>query len=232
MAKTYREMVYIIMDELRILSDDTIWENEHFVFILNKYRALLFKQRYSDRKREIPSAYYQTLNIECDQYNSDKNTYQSKYRIPNLIDMNNIWLYISSDDGIENENFNFINPYRFKTLGYNKWLNNKKYCTIGVDNYYYLKLPSSETQESLSVNLYAVLDNPIDINSSSFLGERIVQTDPLDCEFPVEEALVQPIIDLCLKEIGQLNQLPRDILNNAMDDSGVQSNQNQNNGDK
>lgn len=53
---TYREIVYIIQDEMKILSDDSIFEPEHFLFLANKYRSLLFNQKYKGKKVEIPFA--------------------------------------------------------------------------------------------------------------------------------------------------------------------------------
>lgn len=62
-----------------------------------------------------------------------------------------------------------------------------------------------------------ILDNPID-------ADRFNDTntlDVLDLEFPCEESLIQPIIDLCLKEIGVINNITRDTTNNASDDASL-----------
>ena len=51
---TLREMVYMVIDQLKNLSDDSYYTEEHIIYLLNKYRALLLKQRYSDVKRQVP----------------------------------------------------------------------------------------------------------------------------------------------------------------------------------
>lgn len=48
---TYREIVYMVLDELKINSDDKYFEEEHVMFLMDKYRAFLLKQRYSDIKK-------------------------------------------------------------------------------------------------------------------------------------------------------------------------------------
>ena len=50
--------------------------------------------------------------------------------------------------------------------------------------------------------------------------------DPLDFIFPCEESLIQPIIDLCIKEIAAINGIPRDAVNNATDDLSLPKQQN------
>nr|DAU83961.1 MAG TPA: Structural protein [Crassvirales sp.] len=48
---TYREIVFMIMDELKLSSDDSYFTEDHIIFLASKYRAFLLKQRYSDIKK-------------------------------------------------------------------------------------------------------------------------------------------------------------------------------------
>ena len=63
---TLREMVYMVIDQLKNLSDDSYYTEEHIIYLLNKYRALLLKQRYSDVKRQVPESNYQTICIDLE----------------------------------------------------------------------------------------------------------------------------------------------------------------------
>lgn len=136
---TYRQLVYTIFDELKILSDDTVWESEHIVSMLNKYRALLFTQKYKGKKVEIPSAYYQRLNVEFSTKIGTTNIYKSIKRLPNNLDITDLWKYtFISTNGISTQNLNFINPQRFKNVGFNKWIKNELYSTIDLDNHMYI----------------------------------------------------------------------------------------------
>ena len=121
MAHTYREIVYAILDEAKVISDDTLLENEHLIYIANKHRALLFNQKYKGKKVEIPFAWYQRLNVNFTYPSIGSNIYKSTKQIPQILDTTNLWQYtFISTDGANTPNLNFINPQRFKTCGYNK----------------------------------------------------------------------------------------------------------------
>ena len=49
--KTYRDIVFLITDSLSKFSDDSTWETDHIIAEINKYRALLVKQRYLDKNK-------------------------------------------------------------------------------------------------------------------------------------------------------------------------------------
>lgn len=63
---TYKEIVYMILDEIKAVSDDSYFEEEHIVFLMKSWRATLLGQRYGDVKRSIPIENFQTicLNLE------------------------------------------------------------------------------------------------------------------------------------------------------------------------
>ena len=66
---TYKHLVYLVLDELKLMSDDSFFTEDHVIFLLNKYRAFLLKQRYSDIRKEIPTSNYQTLCLELEEHN-------------------------------------------------------------------------------------------------------------------------------------------------------------------
>ena len=43
---TYREIIYMCLDALKITSDDAIFNEDHILFLVNKYRNLLLQQKY------------------------------------------------------------------------------------------------------------------------------------------------------------------------------------------
>ena len=53
---TYRELVYLVLDELKGTSDDFTYTEEHIMFLLSNYRAFLLKQKYNDIKKQIPES--------------------------------------------------------------------------------------------------------------------------------------------------------------------------------
>jgi hypothetical protein len=40
---TFRDIVYMIMDELKLSSDDSYYTEDHIIFLISKYRAFLLK---------------------------------------------------------------------------------------------------------------------------------------------------------------------------------------------
>lgn len=162
MAHTYREIVYAILDETKTISDDTLLENEHLIYIANKHRALLFNQKYKGKKVEIPFAWYQRLNVNFTYPSIGSNIYKSTKQIPPVLDTTNLWQYtFISTDGANTPNLNFINPQRFKTCGYNKWTSNELYGTIDLDNYMYLKSKNNKYINISQKSITATIDNGI-----------------------------------------------------------------------
>lgn len=217
--KTYRDVVYLILDSLKDITDDGYWEADHIVAQINKYRSLLFKQRYLDRKKEIPNVFYQRLTVG---FEVNESFCVSTKKIPGSIDNGiiNTYTYLQTPE-IGGNQINIVTPQRFKTLGYNKWLNSIVYGTIDYDGYMYLKRFSSPNTLEIESAIYdTILDNPID-------ADRFNDTntlDILDIEFPCDDSLMQSIIELVISEIAKLNGLPKDMLNNANDDVSIGSN--------
>ena len=63
---TYREIVYACLDILKLTSDDSLYTEDHIIFLANKARTLLLKQRYSDIKKKIPESNYQTICLDLE----------------------------------------------------------------------------------------------------------------------------------------------------------------------
>lgn len=226
---TYREAVFIVFDELKLSSDDSPWEVEHIIFLLNKYRAILTKQRYGGAKKDVPLEYYQIWELgqlELPTNNTDvRRTFSFEKPVPSILNLHGVLLETSisyhtapleenyTTGYIENNiDVNFINPDRFKYLGYNKWLSSQPYATIGYDH----KLYISSTADFLNgkyFRIQGVFENPTDFQDTT--------DGKLDMYFPVEQALVQPIIDLIVKELGNVLYLPKDGENNSSDDLSI-----------
>ena len=40
---TYRELVYLVLDELKLVSDDSSFTEDHVIYLLDRYRPFLLK---------------------------------------------------------------------------------------------------------------------------------------------------------------------------------------------
>lgn len=58
---TYAEVVYMILDELKLSSDDSYFNEYHVLMLADKYRAMILKQRYKDIRKQVPYSNYQEV---------------------------------------------------------------------------------------------------------------------------------------------------------------------------
>lgn len=220
---TYRELVYLILDEIKLNTDDAQFTEDHIVFLLNKYRAFILKQRYSDIKKYIPESNYQEICIDLIQTPAisgepcEGGTYlRSKIKIPYLIKIGNPMLYpIDYYQG----DITYISRERMRYVGHNKYLQNIIYASIGPDGYLYFKSSNPQYLYLEKVKMQGIFEDPKDaINLQCSNTEESKLCDILDYNFPIEEALVPPIIELILKELVSAEYRPEDKQNNADDD--------------
>lgn len=217
---TYREIVNLVMDEVKIVTDDSIFTEDHVVFLADKYRMFLLKQRYSDIRKEIPESNYQTLCIQL-----------VKTRIPDNECIGQTYLvstdkipYLSSigKQSVTPTDFfmgdiNFVSSERFKYAGSSKGLQREAYATIAPNNKLYLKSGDSNFYYLKSVKLTGIFEDSANI--TRLICDETNTCDLLDSRFPIEEALVPPLVEMIVKEITAYKLQPADTFNNAHDDT-------------
>jgi hypothetical protein len=100
-------------------------------------------------------------------------------------------------------------------VGHNKYLQNIIYCSISPDGYMYLK---SYNPQFLYLELVRFSGVFQDVQEASVLQDNSVSIPVMDRDFPIEEALVSPLIELVVKELVNAEYRPEDTNNNAHDD--------------
>ena len=206
---TYREVIYMVLDQVKMKVDDNHLEPDHIVSIINKYRASLLKNKYGGQvKKVIPPAYYQTLTIEV-----DPNTKKSLRKLPKLLDIDgmNFTTSIDAVNVLNTFKITLVSPDRFQYLGHNRYLSTILYGTITLDNYF--KVRYSGTIPSTFL-ISGLLENPMDI--IEFSGLEIA--DPLDLEFPMDEGLMMDLMAATLKEVAGIRIFPEIDKNNAREE--------------
>ena len=213
----------MVLDELKIVSDDSHFQEEHVLFLLDKYRTFLLKQRYSDIRKEIPESNYQTICVDLKQVNAIDGTpctgadyMKSLQEIPNMMQVGK--QKISSLDYFQG-NFAYTNNERFKYVGNNKYLKNQIYGTIAPDNHLYLKSSNPQMYYLEKVKVTGIFEDSskaAELQCPDASGEK--PCDVMDMEFPIEEALIPPMIELIVKELSGYVYQPADNENNATDD--------------
>lgn len=221
---TNREIIYLILDELKLNSDDTYFTEEHILFLINKYRGMLLKQTYKDVKKEIPESNYQTICLELNQVPAiageecEGGTYlRSKEKIPFLMSIATPRIY--TEDYYQGD-ITYVSRERMKYVGYNRWLPNIIYASIGPDNYLYFKSfnPQYLYLEDSVIKFTGVFEDPDKASKYECDKSEDNNCDILDREFHLEEALIPQLVQLVVKELSGSIYKPEDDANNASDD--------------
>jgi hypothetical protein len=217
---TYREIVYLVLDELKSISDDNYFTEEHVIFLASKYRGMLLKQTYKDIRKEILESNFQTLCLDLIQVpaiageDCEGGTYlRSKEKIPYTMSIETPKLYAA--DYFQGE-ITYVSRERMKYVGYNRWLANIIYASIGPDNYLYLKSFNPQYLYLENIKFTGIFENPEEASELECDSSDIC--DILDKDFPLEEALIPQVIQLVVKELSAAIYKPADQENNATDD--------------
>ena len=217
---TYKELVYLVSDELKTTSDDSHFTNDHILFLLSKYRSFVLKQRYSDIKKQIPESNYQTLCLDLIEVPAisgepcEGGSYlKSSIKLPYTMKIGNPRVYPM--DYYQGE-ISYVSRDRMRYIGYNKYMQNIIYCSIAPDGYLYFKSWNPQFLYLEKVKFTAVFEDVIEAsNNECSSGDN--PCDIMDKTFPIEDALIPVIIELVVKELRSAEYLPEDKVNNADD---------------
>ena len=220
---TYKELVYMCLDELKLYSDDALYTEEHIMFLLGKYRTFLIKQRYSDVKKQIPESNYQTICLDLIEVPAisgepcEGGSYlRSKEKIPFLMKIGNPRVY--PIDYYQGE-ITYVSRDRMRYVGYNKYLQNIIYASLGPDNYLYFKSFNPQFLYLEKVRMTGIFEDTLaasELQCPDKSGNTVC--DVLDREFPIENALIPSLIQLVVEELTKAEYKPEDKENNSDDD--------------
>lgn len=220
---TYKELTYMVLDELKLYSDDALYTEEHVMFLLGKYRTFLLKQRYSDVKKQIPESNYQTICLDLIEVPAISGEpcegcsyLRSKEKIPFLMKIGNPRVY--PIDYYQGE-ITYVSRDRMRYVGYNKYLQNIIYASLGPDNYLYFKSFNPQFLYLEKVRITGIFEDTLaasELQCPNENGDTVC--DVLDREFPIENALIPPLIQLVVEELTKAEYKPEDKENNSDDD--------------
>ena len=220
---TWREAIYMVMDELKLMSDDASFTEDHIAFLLGNYRSFILKQRYyTDIKKAISESNYQTICLDLIEVPAisgevcEGGSYlRSKDKIPVTLMIGNPRVY--PIDYYQGE-IAYISRDRMRYVGYNKWMKNIIYCSIAPDGYLYFKSWNPQFLYLEKVKFTAIFENAKEVSGLTCDGDEGTACDFLDRTFPIEEALVPSLIELVVNELRKAEYAKSDEENNANDD--------------
>lgn len=218
---TYRELVYFVLDSLKLVSDDSHFTEEHVLFLLDKYRGLLLNQKYKDIRKEIPESNYQTICVNLEPVNAiegsscgETDYLKSVEQIPHMAQIGS--QKITSTDFFQG-NFTYVSNERFKYVGNNKYLKNQAYGTIAPDNHLYLRSSNPQLYYLEKVKVTGIFEDSSKAFELQCDNDNTI-CDVMDMSFPLEEALIPNLIQMIVQELGGQKYQAKDDNNNDKDD--------------
>lgn len=224
---TYKEVVYMVLDELKLASDDAFFTEEHVIWLTSKYRSMLLKQHYKDIKKDIPESNYQTICITLVRTDAIEGypcvggqMLKSVEEIPATITAASTKVYpVGFYNG---EHISFVSMDRMRYVGYNRWTRNIIFASLGPDNHLWMTSQNPQYLNMKQARVTGIFDDP-EAAADLLCDKDGNKCSILDSEFPIESALLPTLIELCVKELSGSIYRPEDIRNNAGDDMGRMS---------
>ena len=224
MAK-YKEIVSMVLDMLKVTSDDSIFTEEHIIFLAGRYRSFLLKQRYSsDLKKQVSESNYQTLCLDLEQTEAIEGLpceggyyLRTTKPIPSLLPFGVTRLYTSGS--YYKGEITFVTKDRMKYVGHNKWLQNIIYASLDPSGRIYIGSSNPQFIYLESAKLTGIFENAEEASELECDKEgEPITCDILDKEFPLEDGLIAPLIELVSKALSPSIAAPEDKENNADDE--------------
>lgn len=213
----------MVLDELKISSDDSFFTEDHVIFLLDKYRSVILRKAYEDVATPVPDSNKQTICLSLEKSPAlsgdpcDGGYYlKSTEKVPSMIEE------ISSPivypvDYYQNILITYISKERMRFVGYNKFLKNIIYVSKGDDDYLYFKSNNPLHMYLEKIKLSGVFDDAKEAAKLSCDDSDTV-CDILDADFPLESFLVPDVIRLVLQELSPAVYKPEDKANNSNDE--------------
>ena len=213
----------MVLDKLKVTTDDSTFTEDHVIFLAGRYRSFLLKQRYAtDLKKQVPESNYQTLCLQLEQTEAIEGLpceggyyLRTTNEVPATLPLGVTRLYTAGS--YYKGDITFVSKDRFKYTGHNKWLQNIIYATLDPSGRIYLTSDNPQFLYLEEAKLTGVFENAEEASEleCDLGGEEAC--DILERDFPLEDALISPLIELVTKDLAPSVAAPEDKLNNADD---------------
>lgn len=223
---TFRQITYAINDLLKLTSDDSFYTEEHIMFLASKFRALLLERKYRQtRNSSFSPLSDQNKQVICLDLESTTmlpdgcagGWLKSVEKLPKMLDIAPMAVYPVSS--MLHTTVAYISEERMPFVGHNKWLKNIIYCAKGADGYLYMHGLNPQFMLLEKVKAEGVFADPEEAAALSCDADGSEsKCEPLDMEFPLEEAMVPSLIEMVVQELSGARYAPKDKENNAKDD--------------
>lgn len=222
---TLREVVFMCIDEAKLNSDDSIFTEDHVIYLLGRYRSYVLKAKLAKASEQLSTANSQTICLDLIQVRDEDNPcgetiLRTEQKIPDLVYEGNATVFPANY--FEMDRIIYTSMERLRFVTYNKWTRDLIYAAKGPDGYLYLRSDNPQYLYLEKIRMKGIFD---DFEKAAEYacddsGESVV-CDVLDSEFPLESALIPVVADMVVKELVGYKWQMRDLTNNASDDSST-----------
>ena len=221
------ELTYMVLDELKFLSDDSLYTEGHIIFLLKKFRAFLIKKEQDKEKAstDVASEFeYQQICLDLEKVPAmDGEPCTGGYYlrttkpIPKILEGTKPRIYPM--DFYQGINISYVTRDRMRFVGTNPYLQNIIYTSLGPDLHLYLNSSNPQFIYLQKLRMSAIFED-MDEAAGLLCDEDGTSKacDVLDMEFPIRDYLVPPLIELVVKELSGSKYQVADKVNNAADD--------------
>lgn len=226
---TYREAIYMCVDLLKGMSDDFSYTEDHIAYLIDKFRALLLKQRYgNDPKKHVPYSNYQSIIVDFTPTKHNNLILKSNSKVPYMLQLG-IPRVVTEDTDYYNFRFELTSRERLPFVNNNKYTLKFYYCAINEEGNVLLRSHQEDWRENeyfgpTKFNLVGIFENPREITDEISFGENEITLNEWDRNIPIEEGLVTTLIELVVKELAGSVYRPNDEVNNNRDDNADMAN--------
>ena len=222
-----KELIYMVLDELKGFSDDYVYTEDHVLFLCKKYRSFLIKKEQDKEKAsaDIASEFeYQQICLDLEKVAAIDGRpctggfyLRTTQKIPKILEGTKPRVY--PIDYYQGVNISYIPRDRMRFVGSNPYLQNIIYVSVGPDLHLYLNSSNPQFMYLKKLRMNALFED-IDAASELLCDEdgSPKPCDVLDMEFPIREYLVPLLVDLVVKELTGSFIRREDSTNNAKDD--------------
>lgn len=228
-----KEIIYYILDNVKLLSDDSIINEDHVMFLIKKYRSFLIKKEQEKEKSttDIASEFeYQQICLDLEKTPAIDGEpciggyyLRTTKAVPKTLEGTTPRVYpIDFYQGI---NIVYVPRDRMRYIGTNKFLQNIIYVSLGPDKHLYLNSSNPQFMYLRKLRMLGIFE---DFDEASKLtcdsDGNSTPCDYLDMEFPIRDYLVPTLIELCIKDITGAAYRPKEERNNDRDDLPIIAN--------
>lgn len=220
---TKREIIYSVFEKLKILTDDSDLTEEFISSLIDSKRAMLLKQQFGKSPWDMPLQAQQeiclTLEVAdaIDGVTCFGKILRSKLKLPSSVKIRGKQgpLLVRKMDRMQ-ISINIVPIERLPFLGHNQFLANQLYAAVDYDGKLYLFSNNSSHMFLSALKVTDVFEAPDDATEMS-CDTEFSYIDPWDQDYPIESAMVDPLVNIIMQELTKTLSLPQDNVNDAED---------------